>query len=131
MRIVATMLDGTKHETETSLFQCLADRFAFREHFGVSYLSLAKRFSGPEAATDPEWDERWLAYFDWRCLARNGYRESFNTFIATVAEIDHPDIDVPVEGELQEEEPDPTTAPGEPTSTATISSLPTSSEPSA
>lgn len=129
MRIVATMLDGTVHETNTSLFQCLADRLAFRQHFGRSYLALAKKYQDPaQAAFDSEWDEAWLAFFDWRCLSRNGYGEDFDTFLATVAEIDHPDVEEPAEEE--DTEPDPTPTPGETTSTETTSSSPSSSAPS-
>jgi hypothetical protein len=131
MRIRASMLDGTIHETDTSLYQCLADRLAFKQEFGQSYLAIQKRFFYGGAMRDemwPEWDERWPAFFDWRCLMRSGGLDvDFATFVEAVAEIDHPDVEVPDEsdGDVETPPPDPTETPGETTSTETTSSLPT------
>lgn len=142
MRIVATFLDGSRHETDTALYQCLTDRFAFRERFGVSWLSVVHRLRGQDASAQVDTDERMPAFFDWRCLSRNGYRESFDTFLETVADVSHPELEALAEapGDVEtekaepegtkEEEPDPTPSPGETTSMETTSGSHTSSEPS-
>jgi hypothetical protein len=140
MHIVATMADGSTHETETALFMCLADRFAFREHFGRNWNAIRARYlvGTPNYLTDEtlaeEFDEVWNTFFYWRCLARNGYGGSFEVFLTDVLQVDMVEQEADEsegtekaepEG-TKEEEPDPTESPGE-TSTETTSSSPISS----
>lgn len=131
MRIVAELIDGTKHITETSLWQCLADQFAFRDHFGRSYLSLSKVVKDAEGDVADVWDERWTAFFIWRCLRRSGtspYEGDFTKFLENVARYDVivPDAEKPEDTKAQEiERPDPTEPSSATTSTETTSSLPT------
>ena len=73
-RIVAVMLDGTKHEA-VGVFMALADRVAFERQYDVSVLEMRRQTEMLDPDGKPKADvtalrEERTAFFCWRTLHR-------------------------------------------------------------
>lgn len=91
-RVVALMLDGTKHEA-TGVFMALADRVAFERLYNVSVLELNRQTDllnedgTPRGKVDELREER-SAFFVWRTLERGEQAVGdFEGFLEAVEEI--------------------------------------------
>jgi hypothetical protein len=71
MRVVAIMLDGTKHEA-VGVYMALSDRVAFERHYDLSLMALRKEARESQTGEgDPAtFREEQTGYFCWRLLTR-------------------------------------------------------------
>jgi hypothetical protein len=67
MRVVAVMLDGTKHEA-VGVYMALSDRVAFERHFDISMMQLRREARGEEGLN--AFREEQTGFYCWRLLTR-------------------------------------------------------------
>jgi hypothetical protein len=102
MRVMATMLDGTKHEA-VGVYMALSDRVMFERLYNVSVVDLKREARNIDAdgnATGPvpTLREEQTAYFTWRTLTRGECPVGgFEDFIEAVEEITLERLDGPVD----------------------------------
>jgi len=102
MRVVAVMLDGTKHET-IGVYMALSDRVAFERLYAVSVVELrreTKLLDDEGNATAPValLREEQTAWFSWRALTRGDCPVGgFEDFLEGVEEIQLERLDGPVD----------------------------------
>jgi hypothetical protein len=112
MRVVAVMLDGTKHEA-IGVYMALSDRVAFERLYNVSVVDLKREARNIDAegnaqAPVPTLREEQTAYFTWRALTRGDCPVGgFEDFLEAVEEITLERLDGPVDPTV------PAPAPGE------------------
>jgi len=112
MRVVAVMLDGTKHEA-VGVYMALSDRVAFERLYKLSIIDLKRESKLIDAEGDAEAPVRNLreeqtAYFCWRTLTRGDCPVGgFEDFLEAVEEVKLERLDGPVDPT------DPAPAPGE------------------
>lgn len=102
MRVVAVMLDGTKHEA-IGVYMALADRVAFERHYNLSITELKRETKllddeGNAEAPVRSLREEQTAYFSWRTLTRAECPVAgFEDFLEGVEEIKLERLDGPVD----------------------------------
>ncbi len=102
MRVVAIMLDGTKHEA-VGVYMALSDRVAFERIYNVSVVDLKREAKmiddeGNAKAPVPTLREEQTAYFTWRALTRGECPVGgFEDFLEGVEDITLERLDGPVD----------------------------------
>jgi len=102
MRVVAVMLDGTKHEA-VGVYMALSDRVAFERIYDVSVVELrreSRKIDDEGEATAPVQilREEQTAYFCWRTLTRGECPVGgFDDFLENVEEVKLEKLDGPVD----------------------------------
>ncbi len=102
MRVVAVMLDGTKHEA-VGVYMALSDRIAFERSYDLSIIELKRETKLLDAEGNAEVPVRNLreeqtAYFCWRTLTRGDCPVGgFEDFLEQVEEVKLERLDGPVD----------------------------------
>lgn len=102
MRVVAMMLDGTKHEA-VGVYMALSDRVAFERLYNLSVIDLKRETKLLDAEGNAEAPVRNLreeqtAYFCWRTLTRGECPVGgFDDFLEQVEEVKLERLDGPVD----------------------------------
>lgn len=102
MRVIAVMLDGTKHEA-VGVYMALADRVAFERIYNLSVIDLKRETKLLDAEGNAEAPVRNLreeqtAYFCWRTLTRGDCPVGgFDDFLEQVEEVKLERLDGPVD----------------------------------
>lgn len=102
MRVVAVMLDGTKHEAVGS-YMPLADRVAFERKWGVAFESLFTVDGDGANISGPEWRDERGAFFTWCVLHRGGAAVGdFDAFVENADAVTVERLDGPVDPTAEE-----------------------------
>jgi hypothetical protein len=102
MRVVAVMLDGTKHEA-VGVYMALSDRIMFERIYDVSVVELRRESRKIDADGEATSEVRTLreeqtAYFCWRTLTRGECPVGgFDDFLENVEEVKLEKLDGPVD----------------------------------
>lgn len=99
MRVVAVMLDGTKHEV-VGVYMALSDRVAFERLYNKSLIDLRRdtRHLDADEAPASGLREEQTAFFCWRTLARGGCPVGdFEAFLDSAEDVTLERLDGPVD----------------------------------